>query len=298
MIRDHKFYEMQSALAALGQLSETELLELEEHANDCASCHEYIADMAVVSREFFLLQSGKVSSKRIPAGMQERFLERAVHAGIPVGRATSAMPNLRLVQTAVIALLLVVLLSLSGKMFFVPGAESVAMQDIPAPVIRSNQALDAASMLAKEHTVQGVSEGNAQPRRRPIARQREVSIPSTRGISGDRQPDLDLSKPFFAVQGLPANFSDRKTLWDDTMREHYLTAGMHSSKPSPFTKEYVARFFGREVDGKPDEHAFHYDLKLASLSLQESSLDAYSRQLAHGMKFNAPALPFDSNRIR
>jgi hypothetical protein len=296
MIRGHKFYEMQSALAALGQLSEAELLELEEHANDCVSCHEYIADIAEVSREFFLLQSEKVSSKGIPAGMQERFLERAVHAGIPIGRPASAGFNLRFAQTSVIALLLVVFLSLSGKMFSIPGAESVAMHDVPAPVIRSNQALEAASMLAKKHTVHGVSEGSAQSRRRPIARQRAVSIPSTRGITRDLQPDLDLSKPFFAVQGLPANFSDRKTLWGDTMRERYLTVGMHSPKPSSFTKEYVASFFGREADGKPDEHAFHYDLKLASLSLQESSLDAYSRQLAHGMKFNAPALQFDSNR--
>jgi hypothetical protein len=296
MIRGHKFYEMQSALAALGQLSEAELLELEEHANDCVSCHEYIADMAEVSREFFLLQSGKVSGKGMPAGMQERFLARAVHAGILIGRPASAGFNLRFAQTSVIALLLIVFLSLSGKMFSIPGAESVAMQDVPAPVIRFNQALEAVSVPAREHTVHGVSEGSAQSRRRPIARQRAVSIPSTRGISRDRQPDLDLSRPFFAAQGLPANFSDRKTLWDDTMPERYRTAGMHSPKPSSFTKEYVARFFGREVDTKPDEHAFHYDLKLASLSLQESSLDAYSRQLAHGMKFNAPALQFDSHR--
>jgi hypothetical protein len=296
MIRGHKFYEMQSALAALGQLSEAELLELEEHANDCASCHECIADMAEVSREFFLLQSGKVSSKGIPAGMQERFLERAVHAGIPIGRPASAGFNLRFAQTAVIALFLVVFLSLSGKIFSIPGAESMAMQDVPAPVIRSNQALEATSVPATEHTVQDISGGSAQSRRRLVARRRAVSIPSTRGRSGDRQPGLDLSKPFFAAQGLPANFSDRKTLWDDTMRERYLTAGIHSPKPSSFTKEYVARFFGREVDTKPDEHAFHYDLKLASLSLQESSLDAYSRQLANGMKFNAPALQFDSHR--
>jgi hypothetical protein len=48
---------MQSALAATGQLTDAELTELEQHATNRASCHECIADMAEMSREFFLVQT-------------------------------------------------------------------------------------------------------------------------------------------------------------------------------------------------------------------------------------------------
>jgi hypothetical protein len=54
--------------------------------------------------------------------MQERFLERAASAGIPVSRFTSTLFDPQFSRIAMIAVLLAISISLSWKVFSVPNA--------------------------------------------------------------------------------------------------------------------------------------------------------------------------------
>jgi hypothetical protein len=296
MIRDHKFFEMQSALAATGQLSDTELTELEKHADDCASCRECMADMAEMSREFFLTQARRVSSKEMPAAIQERFLERAANAGIPVSCPASTILDLRFARVAIIMVVLSIFVSLSWKVFYVSHLERAAIQNSSAPGIPNGQALEEASEVARGHAVRNMSASRSQFSRRPRARHRTVSISSTPDISEDRQSYLDLRNPLFIRQGSTASFSDRRTFWSERMAESYLIGEMYTPTSSSFTKAGVASFFGRKENGKPEEQSFHYDLRLASLSFLESPQGADLEPRITSLKFSAPVFHLDANR--
>jgi hypothetical protein len=295
MIRGHKFYEMQGALAAVGQLSDDELAELEQHVNDCLLCREYIADMAEMSREFFLMQPRRVSSNATPAGMQERFFERAAKAGIPISRPANTILDARFARAAMIAVLLTISIALSWKLFSAPYPETAIAQDSRAPEASSGHASEKPSMRAGEHTVQTLSASNSKSRRKTAVQLRSASISSTQRTSADRHPDL--IKPFFAKQAFPPDLSDRKTSWTNGMSESYRVAGMYAPIPSPFPNTYVANLLGSEKDSASGDQAFHYDLKLASLSFLESSPAAPSEPHVPGVKFNAPILHLDPNRV-
>src|ERR1700733_13949879 len=74
---------MQSALSATGHLTGSELEELEQHVSQCVSCRNCMAEMAAVSRELFLGQV-RPGNSETPRGMEQRFIQRAVAAGIPL----------------------------------------------------------------------------------------------------------------------------------------------------------------------------------------------------------------------
>ena len=63
MTRDHRFYEMQSALSATGHLTGAELEELEQHVSQCVSCRDCLVEMAAASRELSLGRSDRATAK-------------------------------------------------------------------------------------------------------------------------------------------------------------------------------------------------------------------------------------------
>ena len=105
MICDHRFYEMQSALSATGHLTGAELEELEQHVSQCVSCRSCMVEMAAVSRELFLAQV-RPGNSETPRGMEQRFIQRAVAAGIPLKPERSAAFGHRFARVAAITAVL------------------------------------------------------------------------------------------------------------------------------------------------------------------------------------------------
>jgi hypothetical protein len=109
MIHDEKHYEILAALAVAGQLADTELLELEQHAIRCSSCTRRIAEMEATSRRLFMLNALKSKALSTPAGMQERFSICAINAGVPLSRRPLAFIHPMAFRLASVIALMVVL---------------------------------------------------------------------------------------------------------------------------------------------------------------------------------------------
>jgi len=297
MVRDHKFYEMQSALAATGQLTEAELTELEQHAATCASCRECIADMAEMSREFFLMQAGRNTSNGTPAGMQERFLERAANAGILVRRSSSTLLDFRFVHVAVIAVLLALSTSLSWKVFLARDAERKAASDSSAAGSQTAPTSEGSRHIVGERAVQHVLINKAQLRRRSATQRRAVSISLAHAVTEAHQSSFDPDRLLFAKQGSPTSFSDGNAFWFARLAASPLSAELHAPTRASITSADVTSCFVHEEDCKLEEWPFHLELKLASLSLPGSPQSINRESQIPNLKFSAPVFHLDPNRV-
>jgi hypothetical protein len=290
MIHDHRYYEMQSALAAVGQLTDTELKDLEHHATSCASCRECIADMAEMSREFFLMQATRMKSRGTPEGMQDRFIERAARAGISVSRSTSTLFDPRFVRVTLIAVVLAIATSLSWKVFSVPDLERKA-----APESSSAGSLPAPAPEVPSHVdAERAIHGKAQLRRRSATQSSTRSISSNHGI-GKEQSYFQLNRPLFAKEGSPLSFPDGNTFWPDRSASSPLVAGIYP--PTSLRNAYLANCFGHGEDCKSEERAFYLDLKLASLSFLDFPQSVNAESHSTRPKFTAPVFHLDPTRV-
>jgi hypothetical protein len=110
MTADHGDFEVECALAASGLLTRTELAELSEHAAHCVPCHDRLVEFRRAGVQFFLVHGLKNSGERLPKGMQQRFVARAIREGIPLRSSTQGVrfSALGSVTILLLALLLVV----------------------------------------------------------------------------------------------------------------------------------------------------------------------------------------------
>ena len=127
MTRDHRFYEMQSALSATGHLTGAELEELEQHVSQCVSCRDCLVEMAAASRELFLGQVRPGNSKT-PRGMEQRFIQRAVAAGIPLKPERSTAFGHRFARVAAITAVLTLFIAVAWKAASTPPVERASGQ--------------------------------------------------------------------------------------------------------------------------------------------------------------------------
>jgi hypothetical protein len=258
VIRDHRFYEMQSALSATGHLTASELEELEQHVSQCGSCRSCLVDMATVSREIFLAQVW-TRNRETPKGMQQRFIERAVAAGIPLKVERSAAFDFRFARVAAITAVLTILITVAWKVASTPPVERWSRQ-VPSQM----DARPEATSQRTPHPFDGrvVQTRNARrSKRRPAVPGRAVLKPFPVVSRGDlSHPYLALNRPLFA-------------------------------------KEYAAGLFRRKWDGKPEERSFHLDLTLASLSRSDSPLNTSASSPVPNLKFTAPVFHIDPSRI-
>jgi hypothetical protein len=122
------YFEELCALVAIGQISETEFVELRNHLAQCAHCRSTCADyMDLVHNKLPLAEPERIGSSRFSqvfsekSSYRERFLARARKEGVPVSRRPSTVTlreslraNFRTssvyrgLATAAVALLLVV----------------------------------------------------------------------------------------------------------------------------------------------------------------------------------------------
>ena len=288
MIPGHEFYEMQSALAATGQLSDTELTELEQHAAECASCRECIAEMAEMSRELFLLQAQRVHAKGTPARMQERFLEKAASAGIPVSRSSSAVLDPRLAGVIAIAALLAIAVSLGWSRSSVPPRERAASSIPSTPGTQ-------ATSLAEASPAAGGSMSKAGLRKRSTLQRRAVMNSSAAGSK--RQFYLEQDRSIVANRASTTSFAQEGSFWSGGLSGSHVVAEMHTPTISFFNDASVAGFFGRKETDKPDQRAFHLDRKLASLSFLDFPQKDGPTYEINNLKFSTPVFHLSPNTV-
>lgn len=90
----HKQFEIMCALAAVGQLSPSDLAGLSQHVEACAECQRRLSEFAQVSAQALMLFGEKFgNSHRPPAGMTARFVTRARAEGIPLQTSADSQPR-------------------------------------------------------------------------------------------------------------------------------------------------------------------------------------------------------------
>jgi hypothetical protein len=259
VIRDHRFYEMQSALSATGHLTESELEDLEQHVSQCVSCRNCMADMARVSRELFLAQVGP-GNRETPDGMQRRFIQRAVAAGIPLKVERSTGSDLRFARIAAIIAVLTLFIAVGWKAASTPRVER-ASGPFSSQIDAGREAVSESTPQPRGSRVANTALVNARrTKRRTAVPERAVLKGYPVVSSGDvSYPYLALNRPLFA-------------------------------------KAHAASFFRRKWDGKPEERSFHFDLTLASLSHSDSPFNTSASTLVPNLRFTPPVFHIDPSR--
>lgn len=84
MTEDHGYFEVLCALAASGQLTRSEAAELHEHTRHCEACRSRITEWNVLGAQLWVAHAWKDPSARLPRGMKQRFVTRAIREGVPL----------------------------------------------------------------------------------------------------------------------------------------------------------------------------------------------------------------------
>jgi hypothetical protein len=210
MAPDHKYYEVLGALAATGQLSDTELAELEQHAQHCAPCNASIGEMADMSRRIFLAHASKGEKVQPPIGMQKRFVQRAIRTGVPLKPSASTLSHNNSLLLVSVVLVAMVFLSVSWKLHSanVPQTAATAAD---TPALRSYSPTQQEAFPPKK-TTQGLVH-------RPARQQNRAAL--TR--SQDRifqPPSLEQKAPSFTFY--PSKFAS-----GSLVATNYVTSGLY-----------------------------------------------------------------------
>lgn len=296
MNREHKHYEIQSGLAAVGQLTEAELADLEHHAATCTSCRNHLSDMARISRICFLMHASK-AKEYAPEGMLERFIERAGHAGIRIGNPNSGLLPFRSLRLAVIAFLLCIAASFGWKTFHVrttrPGSISATSLGFIQPGI-AVQPIDP-TLWAQPVSIMStkVTQLNTKPSARHV-------LPTTTGklkrptihFEPNVEPNVEAITPqgsrSFASHGSPDWFRPAPAILYDRARftptsnllpdAGFLTCIKHAD------------------DCRAGVRSFRMDPKLMSLAYLETPGSPYGGTTRTALKFAAPEFHLRSTR--
>jgi hypothetical protein len=246
---------MQSALSATGHLSGSELEELERHVSQCVSCRNYMVEMATLSRELFLTQL-RPNNDETPKGMEQRFIRRAVAAGIPLKLERSAVFSLRFARYAAIAAVLTLFIAVAWKVALTSHAERASGQFPSQVEARPKAVSNTTPQLPGGRVVRTAVRSERRTKRRP-------AVPGRAVLTGSPISYGDVSHPYLAL-----------------------------NRPL-FTKPYAASLFHRKWDGKPEERSFHFDFTLASLPRSDSPLNAGTSALVPDFRFNTPVFHLD-----
>jgi len=140
MTCDQGHYKLLCGLAAAGQLSDSEMLDLEEHAVDCLECRERIAQMFAMSRELFLVTAGRKGDNKGPSGMEQRFVDRALRSGIPLSQKAPSSSVSSIFQFGLATCLLIFSIIVGWKFFSAHRtSEIVGTSHIGGPLEKNTQ---------------------------------------------------------------------------------------------------------------------------------------------------------------
>jgi hypothetical protein len=107
MKANHRYFEFLCALAASDELAAPELAELNEHSLECVSCKNRLNEMARINAVLLLSHAFTLRKARVPQGMRERFIARAIKEGVPLKSPSIVKVGALGLASAVFAILLV-----------------------------------------------------------------------------------------------------------------------------------------------------------------------------------------------
>jgi hypothetical protein len=187
MTEDHGYFEVRCALAASGQLTRTEGAELREHAKHCDVCNSRITELNVLGARLLIAHTWKDQSGRLPQGMKDRFVTRAIREGVPLSHRTSH--RRRMTHTEHLGFVAIIVLAVS---IFVIAHKSPRLPRPPVATGRTDGSPVSLRMQA----------GNREPQE----------------ISSDLRPATG-RRGFQARQGSGVNrralFAERRTPWSN-----------------------------------------------------------------------------------
>ena len=106
MTSNHKYFESLCAFAISDELTGLELVELHQHSLVCVSCRNRIHEMTRIDACLSLSHAFTRRNRRLPKGMRERFVARAIKEGVPLkSPSTAGLGNLGLASALFIFLL-------------------------------------------------------------------------------------------------------------------------------------------------------------------------------------------------
>jgi hypothetical protein len=159
MTSSHDYFEFLCALAASDELTGPQLAELREHSLVCAPCRNRIDACFLLSHAF------NQRNRRLPEGLRERFIARAIKEGVPLtSPAAVGLGNLG-VASALFIILLVTAAAIRTGPFSRPVVDAGRLH--AAQYTKSVQATN---------TTPSDSTMNLLPRRRDRSRARSRSI--------------------------------------------------------------------------------------------------------------------------
>jgi hypothetical protein len=267
MIYTHEHYEMMTALATAGQLSDSEWSDLRQHTRECVPCLQAMAEMEEVSREIFLTQARSTSRSSLPAGMQQRFQERARSAGIPLSSPAALPISSGFLRMALVTLLLTICATLSWKLLVAPPAQE------RASVETDNSAQKIVDVephhelpLVSDHLLSTFPQQRQQVKRKALSQREPVAVSSPERGSGTSQTSFVLSRPSFLKHNYAGTFSDNTSMVPATLNQDYMTSGLHLPKRKAFELVSVPSIWGAVDRERSDQRTFHYNPNFASLS--------------------------------
>jgi hypothetical protein len=107
MTSNHEYFESLCTFAISDELTGPELFELHQHSLECVTCRNRIHEMTKIDAFLSLSHAFTCRDERLPKGMRERFMARAVQEGVPLNRpSTAGLGNLGLASALFIVLLI------------------------------------------------------------------------------------------------------------------------------------------------------------------------------------------------
>jgi hypothetical protein len=165
MTSNHNYFEFLCARGASDELTGHELAVLREHSLECAPCRNRIREMTKTNACLLLSHAFNHRNRRLPEGMRERFIARAIKEGVPLTPPSAVgLGNLGVAS----ALFIVVLLT----------AAAIRTGPFSRPVVDPGH-FDAAQLTKSVHAIKPTppdSTMNLLARRRDRSRAKSRSV--------------------------------------------------------------------------------------------------------------------------
>ncbi len=216
----HHHFEIQCLLASCGQLTESELRELENHLEKCKDCAGRVLQMCNVNSQLVDTLNPKKLRHKMPDASDERFAERARREGIPI-KLRASYPRIGINLRFAVACFLTIVLAGFGFPVFVgslfnhptqegtrlypdPPNESDAHPSLeysaPATVRHVASVAKVSSFQVKPHSLLNESDRTAQALTPEFQR---IRVETTQSAVSSSIFDRDPSKVSQIVFGFP-----------------------------------------------------------------------------------------------
>jgi hypothetical protein len=271
MTPGHQYFEILCALSVSGQISGVELAELNGHLAHCRGCREQILELAEASSQLILVRKLEYGHCRIPDGLRQRFVARAIGEGIPLKQfrpARAQIVGLRLAALLVFAALLTVSWRAGHRRLSVDKEQSwqMAMAEGAAREQRGASSVQTAVPVHRPHGAYPVSGGEIA-RGGKTGKSRQIDEASTSLVEprGFRQArvtfDLFASTPVMQDEPVIAGIGplDIPSVLD---RPGAFRGSLREPGDEPWAVKYLRA---------ASQQSFHYEASLAETDLPRFS---------------------------